>query len=98
MAKQLLKPALMKAVLIHDQDYQRAVGLLNENWDPDDQPIYRDVLEARDITFARRLQRSGLVPGKVDLSDYQSANQLLVRHPQWFSAGSRQALLTPFAD
>lgn len=98
MAKQLLKPALMKAVLIHDQDYQRAVGLLNENWDPDDQPIYRDVLEARDITFARRLQRSGLVPGKVNLSDYQSANQLLVRHPQWFSAGSRQALLTPFTD
>lgn len=98
MAKQLLKPALMKAVLIHDQDYQRAVGLLNENWDPDNQPIYRDVLEARDITFARRLQRSGLVPGKVDLSDYQSANQLLVRHPQWFSAGSRQALLTPFTD
>lgn len=98
MAKQLLKPALMKAVLIHDQDYQRAVGLLNENWDPDDQPIYRDVLEARDITFARRLQRSGLVPGKVDLSDYQSANQLLVRHPQWFSAGSQQALLTPFTD
>ena len=96
MAKQLLKPALMKAVLTHDQDYQRAVGLLNDNWDPDDQPIYRDVFEAQDIAFARQLQQAELVPGKVDLGDYQSANQLLVRHPQWFSAGGRQALLAPF--
>ncbi|QZN92943.1 hypothetical protein KZE55_09380 [Limosilactobacillus panis] len=98
MAKQFLKPALMVAVLTHDQDYQRAVGLLNEDWNPDDQPIYRDVFEARDVIFARQLQQSGLVPGKVDLGDYQSANHLLVRHPQWFSAGSRQALLAPFTD
>lgn len=98
MNEQLLKPTVMKAALTHDQAYVRAVGLLNENWDPDGQPIYRNVFEAGDVGVARQLQQSGLITGKVNLADYQAVSQLLVRHPQWFSAGSRQALLKPFQD
>lgn len=98
MVEQLLKPMVMKSVLTHDQNYVRAIGLLNENWDPDDQPIYRNVFEAGDVGIARQLQNAGLVNGKVNLADYQAVSQLLARHPQWFSAGSRQALLRPFQD
>jgi hypothetical protein len=88
----------MQRVLTHSDEYRRAVGLLNENWDPDDQPIYRNVLEAADVHFARQLQLAGLLAGTTDLSNYQSVNQLIMRHDQWFSPGARQALLAPFQD
>lgn len=88
----------MQRVLLHSKEYRRAASLLNENWDPDDQPIYRDVLEAADVYFARQLQMAGLVKGTADLSDYQAVNRLIMRHDQWFSAGARQALLSPFQD
>lgn len=96
MSEQFLKPAVMKSVLIHDQTYQRAVGLLNENWDPDNQPVYRNVLSEADVGVARQLQRAKLVTGRTDLADYRAVSQLLARYPEWFSAGGRKALLRPF--
>ena len=95
---ELLKPAVMQTVLTHDRRYIRAVGLLNGNWDPDDQPIYRDLLAASDVVLARQLQQATLIHGRVNLTDYQSVSQLLNRHPQWFSAGAQQALLKPFQE
>lgn len=98
MSEQLLKPTVMKSVLTHDQTYCRAVGLLNENWDPDNQPIYRNVLGEADVAVARQLQRAKLVTGRTDLADYRAVSQLLARHPEWFSASGRTALLRPFQD
>lgn len=94
----LLNPQAMQRVLTHSDEYQRAVVLLNEDWDPDSQPIYRNVLEAADVHFARQLQVAGLLNGTTDLGDYRAVNQLIMRHDQWFSAGARQALLAPFQD
>ncbi|WP_373842726.1 hypothetical protein [Limosilactobacillus sp.] len=94
----ILNPQAMQRVLTHSSEYRRAVGLLNEDWDPDSQPIYRDVLEAADVHFARQLQVAGLIDGTTDLDDYRAVNQLIMRHGQWFSASARQALLAPFQD
>lgn len=94
----LLNPQAMQRVLTHNEEYRRAVGLLNEDWDSDAQPIYRNVLEAADVHFARQLQIAGLISGTTDLNDYRAVNQLIMRHDQWFSAGARQALLDPFQD
>lgn len=94
----MLNPEAMQKVLLHSKEYQRAVGLLNQNWDPDSQPIYRDVLQAADVYFARQLQVAGLIHGRVDLGDYRAVNQLLMQHDQWFSESARQALLAPFQD
>ena len=94
----ILNPRAMQHVLTHSQEYQRAVGLLNENWDPDDQPIYCNVLEAADVHIARQLQLAGLIGGRVDLNNYRAVNQLIMRHDQWFSPSARQALLAPFQD
>ena len=98
MSEQLLRPAVLKSVLVHDQTYIRAVGLLNENWDPDSQPIYRNVLGKSTVAVARQLQRAGLVVGKTDLTDYRAVSQLLARYPDWFAPSGRQALLRPFQD
>lgn len=95
---EILKPQMMQAILQHSKAYRRAVGLLKLEWEPESQPIYRDVLGAADIRFARQLQTAGLVHGRVDLSDYRAAAQLLSQHGQWFSAGARTALLAPFQD
>ena len=51
----LLNPQAMQRVLTHSEEYRRVVGLLNEDWDPDAQPIYRNVLEAADVHFARQV-------------------------------------------
>lgn len=88
----------MQKVLTHSSEYQRAVGLLNKRWDPDEQPIFRNVLQAADVQFARQLQIAGLVKGRVNLHDYQAVNQLLMQHDDWFSTSARQALLAPFMD
>lgn len=98
MAEQLLPPETMLAVLTHGRDYVRAAALLNLEWEPDQQPIYRDVLERQDVTLARQLQRVDLVPGRIDLADYRAVSQLLIDHAQWFAASARQELLRPFRD
>lgn len=95
---ELLRPAIMKMVLTHDQNYIRAVGLLKNDWDPDEQPIYRDVLAAHDVTLARTLQKAGLIHGQIDLSNYQAVSRLLAHHPDWFSPAASQELLRPFQD
>lgn len=94
----ILNPQAMQKVLTHSKEYQRAVGLLNKRWDPDEQPIFRNVLQAADVQFARQLQIAGLVKGRVNLADYQAVNQLLMQHDDWFSATAHQTLLAPFMD
>ena len=98
MTERILSPETMLAVLTHGRNYVRAAALLNEEWEPDQQPIYRDVLERQDVALARQLQRGGLLPGRVDLADYRSVNQLLIDHSQWFAVSARQELLRPFQE
>lgn len=88
----------MQKVLTHSDDYRRAVGLLNKNWDPDDQQFFRNVLQSADVQFARQLQIAGLIKGHVNLNDYQEVNQLLMQHDSWFSPSARKTLLAPFMD
>lgn len=94
----ILNPQAMQKLLTHSIEYQRAVGLLNKRWDPDEQPIFRNVLQSADVQFARQLQIAGLVKGKIDLGDYQAVNQLLMQHDSWFSESARRTLLAPFMD
>lgn len=94
----ILNPQAMHKVLTHSKEYQRAVGLLNLCWDPDEQPVFRNVLQSADVQFARQLQIAGLIKGKVDLSNYQAVNQLLMQHDLWFAESARQTLLAPFMD
>ncbi len=66
----ILNPQAMQKVLTHSKEYERAIGLLNKRWDPDEQPIFRNVLQSADVQFARQLQIAGLigfqkVPGKL---------------------------------
>ena len=94
----LLNPQAMQKVLTHSSEYQRAVGLLNRRWDPDEQPIFRNVLQAADVQFARQLQIAEVVKGKVNLKSYQEVNQLLMQHDLWFSPAARKSLLAPFVE
>lgn len=94
----ILNPQAMQKVLTHSKEYQRAVGLLNKQWDPDEQALFRNVLQAADVQFARQLQIAGLIKGRVNLSDYQAVNQLLMQHDDWFSPSAHQTLLAPFVD
>lgn len=94
----ILKPRVMQKILTHNRDYQRAVALLNQQWEPDDQLLFHDVLQAPDVQFARQLQVAKLVQGQVDLSDYQAVNKLLMQHDSWFSPAARQELLAPFRE
>lgn len=98
MAEQLLPPETMRAVLTHSRDYVRAAALVNEEWTPDEQPLYRDALGSQDVILARQLQSGGLLPGRVDLGNYRAVNQLLIDHQQWFAASARQELLRPFQE
>lgn len=88
----------MQKVLTHSKEYQRAIGLLNKQWNPDEQPIFRNVLQSADVQFARQLQIAGLVKGKINLGNYQAVNQLLMQHDSWFSESARKTLLNPFID
>ncbi|MCI1975294.1 MAG: hypothetical protein LKJ51_05190 [Limosilactobacillus sp.] len=93
---ELLKPAVMKHILTHSKEYQRALKLLNVDWDLGDQMLFRDRVTAADVIFARQLQHHHLIIGNVNLDDYQAVGQLLTQHSQWFSATARFELLKPF--
>ena len=94
----ILNRQAMQKVLTHSKEYERAIDLLNKRWDPDEQPIFRNVLQSADVQFARQLQIAGLIKGKVDLSSYQEVNQLMMQHDSWFSESARKTLLSPFID
>ena len=47
----------MQKVLTHSKEYERAIGLLNKRWDPDEQPIFRNVLQSR--SEERRVGKEG---------------------------------------
>lgn len=95
---ELLKPAVMKQILTHSKEYQRALKLLNVDWDLGNQMLFRDRVTAADVLLARRLQEHHLIIGNVNLNDYQAVSQLLSRHSQWFSGAARFELLKPFKD
>ena len=46
---ELLKPTVMKQILTHSKEYQRAVKLLNVDWDLGNQMLFRDRVMAADI-------------------------------------------------
>ena len=93
---ELLKPTVMKQILTHSKEYQRAVKLLNVDWDLGNQMLFQDRVMAADIILARQLQHHHLIIGNVNLDDYQAVGQLLSQHSQWFSGAARFELLKPF--
>lgn len=86
----------LRTILTNNQQYQRAVRLLGEQWEVRDNQLKYDLVEPRDVSWARLLQEQQLVSGKCDFSDYRAVSQLVNRHPEWFSAAGRAALLAPF--
>ena len=93
---ELLKPTVMKQILTHSKEYQRAGKLLHVDWDLGNQMRFRDRVMAADVILARQLQHHRLVIGNVNLDDYQAVGQLLSQHSQWFSWAARFELLKPF--
>ncbi|MBB1062594.1 hypothetical protein [Limosilactobacillus fastidiosus] len=93
---ELLKPTVMKQILTHSKEYQRALKLLNVDWNLGNQMLFRDRVTGADVTLARQLQQHHLIVGNVNLDDYQAVGQLLSQHSQWFSAAARHELLKPF--
>ena len=91
-----LSPTQMRDILTHGTRYQRAVQLLNEDWDFGQSPVSKQLVDAVDVSWAHLLQDAQLIPGRVDLHDYRDASQLLARYPEWFSNAGRQALLAEF--
>lgn len=92
----LLKPGVMKQILTHSKEYQRAVKLLKADWDLGDQMLFQDRVMAGDVVLARQLQHHHLIIGNVNLDDYHAVGQLLSQHSQWFSGAARFELLKPF--
>lgn len=96
MTANLLKPAYLIAALAKQDSYRRACQLLWLNWPEDVNLLYNKPVEAADIHFARALQESGLVKGRVHLNNYREVSQLLAQHGRWFSRNAQQELLAPF--
>ncbi|WP_295746901.1 hypothetical protein [uncultured Limosilactobacillus sp.] len=86
----------LRMILTNSQQYQRAVNLLKEHWEVRDNQLKYDLVEPRDVSWARLLQEQQLVNGKCDFSDYRAVSQLVNCHPEWFSSAGRAALLAPF--
>lgn len=95
---ELIKPVVMKQILTHSREYQRALKLLNVDWDLGDQMLFRDRVTGADVILARQLQHHHLIIGNVNLDNYQAVSQLLAQHAQWFSGGGRRELLKPFNE
>lgn len=89
----ILRPADLQSVLSHDKMYRRAVNLLLEQWDPAENHLFSDLVKSNDVVFAQKLQRSGLVPGKFKLDDYQQVQQFISAHDQWLTAAAKKELM-----
>ncbi|HIW70534.1 MAG TPA: hypothetical protein H9876_04040 [Candidatus Limosilactobacillus merdipullorum] len=87
----------LREILKQGHQYRRAVNLLQERWEVHENQLKYDLVEHRDVNWARLLQNQKLIIGKYDLNSYREVSQLLNRHPEWFSAAGRATLLAPFA-
>lgn len=96
MTANLLKPEYLIAALADQPEYHRACQLLWLNWPEDVNVLYNKPVEPADIRFARALQNSGLVSGRVHLDNYREVSQLLAQHNHWFSRNAQHELLAPF--
>lgn len=87
----------LREILTNGRQYQRAVRLLTEQWEVRENQLKYDLVEPRDVNWARLLQDQQLVSGECDFKDYRAVSQLVNRHPEWFSAAGKAALLAPFS-
>lgn len=87
----------LREILTNGQQYRHAVRLLTEQWEVRSNQFKYERVEPQDVSWARLLQDQQLISGNYDLNDYRSASQLVNRHPEWFSAAGRTALLAPFS-
>ncbi len=79
-SKPLLGPQYLIEALTHSPEYERACQLLWLNWNEDPNALYRHPVEPEDVRFARALQDSQLVRGRLDLGNYRDVSQLLAHH------------------
>lgn len=94
--EQLLVPADLQSVLSHDESYRRAVNLLTENWDPEQNHLFSDLVKSSDVIFAQKLQTTNLIKGKFSLSDYQQVQYFISNHEQWLTQSAKNELLKSF--
>lgn len=94
--QQYLVPSDMQSVLVRDVSYQRAIRLLAENWDMEDTHLFSDYIKTSDVVWARKLQQTGLVSGKRDLSNYEEVQKFIIAHNDWLTSAAKQELLSIF--
>ncbi|WP_137596665.1 hypothetical protein [Paucilactobacillus kaifaensis] len=92
----ILRPADLQSVLSRDKTYRRAVDLLLETWDPTGNHLFSDLVKSSDVLFARKLQVTGLIPGKFKLDDYQQVQQFIAAHDKWLTAAAKTELMQTF--
>lgn len=92
----LLPPHQLQHVLDHDREYRQACKLLQLDWDEEPNMLYHQRVEPSVVRLARALQTTGLIAGRVDLSDYRSVSQMVGQHSRWFSPNAKNELLKPF--
>lgn len=92
----LLPPQILQAAIDNSATFKKAKKLLWLNWDEDPNMLYHNQVEPDIVEMARILQQTGVIKGRVDLSDYRAVSQMLAQHSYWFSQNGKAALLSPF--
>lgn len=92
----LLSPHDLELVLTNRPEYQDAKQLLWLDWDEDPNQLYHHQVAPAVVRLARALQHTGLIQGRVNLTDYRAVSQLVGMHALWFSNGAKAELLKPF--
>lgn len=92
----LLPPHYLQLVMENATEHQMAKKLLYLDWDEEPNRLYLNQVTPEVVQFARALQETGLIRGRVDLGDYQSVSRLVGMHERWFSQDARYELLQRF--
>lgn len=96
MTQTYLSPADMQSVMVHDVSYQRAIRLLSENWDTQENHLFSDLIKTSDVVWARKLQTAKLIKGKRDFTQYKDVRQFIVAHDEWLTPAAKRELLSSF--
>ncbi|WP_295728829.1 hypothetical protein [uncultured Limosilactobacillus sp.] len=92
----LLAPNYLQLAMENTSEYQMAKKLLYLDWPEDPNQLFHNQVTPAIVKFARALQESKLIRGRIDLGDYQAVSQLVGMHDRWFSLEARHELLKRF--
>ncbi|KRM77338.1 hypothetical protein [Secundilactobacillus collinoides] len=87
-----------RSVIWHDARYQRAIKLLQDDWQSVDtgNPLMSELIMITDLQFVQALQSAKLVPEKIDFVNYTAVMRFLNQHRRVLSTASQQWLTQNF--